>query len=187
MLSDLQRAKLTRYFRVYDINDDGRIQPDDFLRVVENVRILHGLDDGSPAHEGLRDGYLNRWEALRTAADADADGGVDLDEWLSYWEGVLENDARYEREVAAVTQRMLSLFDTDEDGVLGADEFCDFYGVFGLSAAMARDVFVELDANGDGEVSRDELLEMSEQFYRGDDPDAPGNRFFGPYRQGPTG
>ena len=54
MLSDLQRDKLTRYFRVYDINDDGRIRADDFQRVVENVRILHGLDDGSPAHRALR-------------------------------------------------------------------------------------------------------------------------------------
>lgn len=180
MLSDLQRDKLTRYFRVYDIDDDGRIGPQDFQRVVENVRILHGLADGSPAHEALRDGYLDRWESLRTAADADDDGGVDLGEWLTYWEGVVEDDDRYEREVGGITARMLDLFDTDEDGVLGPDEFCDFYGIYGLSAALARGVFIELDLNGDGAISRDELLEMSEQFYRGDAPDAPGNHFFGP-------
>ena len=180
MLSDLQRQKLTRYFRVYDVDDDGRIGPADFRRVVENVRILHGLADGSPAHEELLDGDLKRWESLRAHADADRDGGVDLDEWLGYWEGVVEDDDRYREEVAPVTIRMLEIFDTDEDGVLGPDEFADYFGVYGLSVDMARRVFDELDANDDGAISREELVEMSEVFHRGDEPGAPGNRFLGP-------
>lgn len=180
MLSDLQKKKLTRYFRVYDINDDGRIGPADFLRVIENVRILHGIKDGSAQHRALLEGYMNRWEAMRVGADTDEDGGVDLGEWLAWWEEVLEDDARYEAEVERHTSRILELFDTDEDGILGPDEFCDFYGTFGLSAALARSVFVDLDVNGDGEVSHEELMDMTDQFYRGDDPEAPGNRFFGP-------
>jgi juvenile hormone diol kinase len=181
MLSDLQRQKLTRYFRVYDVNDDGQIGPADFLRVVENVRILHGLKDGSPQHEALLGGYLNRWESMRTSADADADGGVDLGEWLDYWEALVADDARYEKEMGRHIDRILEIFDTDEDGILGPDEFCDFFGTYGLSTALARSVFLDLDANSDGAVSRDELRQMADQFYRGDDPEAPGNRFFGPY------
>ncbi len=181
MLTDLQKKKLTRYFRVYDIDDNGRIGPLDFERVVENVRILHGLPDSSPGHRALRQSYLNRWEALRRSADADDDGGVDLSEWLEYWAGVLRDERRYETEVATVASRLLELFDTDEDGVLGADEFCDFYGIFGQSAALARRIFMELDANGDGAISRAELLEMAHQFYRSDDPQAPGNQFYGPF------
>lgn len=181
MLSDLQRDKLTRYFRVYDVNDDERIGPADFLRVVENVRILHGLKDGSPAHVAIRNGYLNRWESMRTSADTDADGGVDLDEWLAYWREVVEDDERYEEEVGSHIDRILQIFDTDEDGILGVDEFCDFYGVYGLSTSLARDVFAGLDANSDGTVSREELRDMADQFYRGDDPEAPGNLLFGPY------
>jgi Ca2+-binding EF-hand superfamily protein len=181
MLTELQRKKLTRYFRVYDIDDDGRIGPADFERVVENVRILHGLSSDSPAHLALRDGYLRRWKALETSADTDHDGGVDLDEWLAYWDAVIGEDERYESEVSVVAARLFEIFDTDEDGVLGPDEFCDFYGVYGLSAALARQVFMDLDANGDGVISRDELMAMGNSFYRGDDPDAPGNRLFGPY------
>ena len=36
MLTDLQTKKLTRYFEVYDIDDDGVIQASDFERIVEN-------------------------------------------------------------------------------------------------------------------------------------------------------
>ena len=180
MLTDLQRRKLTRYFRVYDIDDDGRIGAADFERVVENVRILHGLSPDSPAHRELREAYLRRWRALRTSADVDGDGGVDLDEWLEYWDGVLGADDRYEVEVASLVRRLFELFDTDEDGVLGPREFADFFGIYGLATDLARATFERLDTDGDGVITRDELVDLTHQFYRGDDPDAAGNRLYGP-------
>ena len=91
MLTDLQTKKLTRYFQVYDIDDDGRIDGSDFERIVENVRILHGTEGKGP--DALRDAYMARWERLRESADVDGDQGVDIDEWLAYWQVTLEDDA----------------------------------------------------------------------------------------------
>lgn len=181
MLTDLQRKKLTRYFRVYDVDDNNRIGPGDFERVVESVRILHGLATNSPGHQGLRDGFLRRWESLRKSADADQDGSVDLAEWLDYWDHLIETDEQYEAEVTEIAARLFEIFDADEDGLLGADEFCDFYGVYGLPSALARRVFLDLDLDGNAVISRTELMEMVHQFYRGTDPNAPGNQLFGPY------
>ena len=181
MLSELQQRKLTRCFRVYDIDDDGRIGPGDYERVVENVRVLHGLGDHSPGQQALREGFLHRWESLRDSADGDDDGGVDLDEWLSYWSAVISHDETYEQVMTSVVQRLLEIFDTDEDGVIGSDEYSDLFSVYGLSAELAREVFSVLDQNGDGAISHEELMEHVHAFYRGDDPDAPGNQLFGPY------
>jgi len=181
MLTDLQKRKLTRYFHVYDIDRDGRVGPLDFERVLENVRVLHHLETDSPDYQSLREGFMARWDTLRWWADRDGDGGVDLDEWLEYWDELLGRGPRYEEELVSLLSRLLSLFDHDSDGVLGPDEFVDFYGVYGLSPALARSVFAELDANSDGVISKSELEEIGHQFYRGNDPDAPGNRLFGPY------
>ncbi|MFQ5538189.1 MAG: EF-hand domain-containing protein [Gemmatimonadota bacterium] len=180
MLTDLQKKKLTRYFRVYDVDDNGAIGTPDFDRVLENLRVLHGLSENTPAMEELRGAYTTRWERICSAADVDHDGSVTLEEWLAYWEGILEDDARFEQEVAALTQRLFSLFDVDEDGTIGPDEFCDFFGAYGLSAALARQIFLDLDLDGDGTMSRSELTAMAHDFYRSDDPHAPGNRLFGP-------
>lgn len=180
MLTSFQQQKLTRYFRVYDVDDDGRIARADYERVAENVRALHDAGGRSRAHRAIEDGFQRQWEALRKSADADDDGDVDLLEWLRYWDGVLADDGRYREEIAGLTERLFELFDTDDDGVLGADEFCNFYGIYGLKAAMARRVFLDLDVDGDGAATRQELMGIAHDFYRGDDPAAPGTRLFGP-------
>ncbi|MEM7413868.1 MAG: EF-hand domain-containing protein [Gemmatimonadota bacterium] len=177
MLSDLQTKKLTRYFQVYDIDDDGRIEQSDFESIIENVRMLRG----SGAHsDTLRLAYMSRWNRLRAAADMDGDQSVDLDEWLAHWQLILEDDERFEKEAQAITDRLFRVFDLDEDDAIGPAEFADFYGVFGLSVDLARTVFQELDTNEDGIITRAELLQHSKDFYRGDDSEAAGNLLFGP-------
>jgi Ca2+-binding EF-hand superfamily protein len=179
MLTDLQTKKLTRYFEVYDIDDDGVIEAADFERIVTNVRLLHGVDGNGP--DALRDAYMDLWHRIRAGADSDGSQGIDVDEWLGYWQRALEDDDRYEEEVQRITDRLFTIFDLDEDDAIGVSEFADFYGVFGLAVSLAETVFTELDTDGDGAITRDELLEMSRQFYRGDDVEAPGNFLFGPY------
>jgi len=181
VLTDLQRKKLTRYFCLYDVDGNNRIGTGDFERVVENVRILHGLATDSPGHEALRDGFRRRWESLRTSADADHDGSVDLAEWLDYWDHVIETDELYEAEVTSIAARLFETFDTDGDGMLGADEFCNFYGAYGLPSALARRVFLDLDVDGDAVISHGELMDMVHEFCRSTDPNAAGNQLFGPY------
>ncbi len=83
MLSELQEKKLTRYFQVYDIDDDGEIAAADFERVIENVRIRRGAPVGSFADHGLRYAFMAFWGALSSSADTDQSGGIDLDEWLA--------------------------------------------------------------------------------------------------------
>ena len=181
MLSDLQTRKLTRYFQVYDVDDDGIIGVADFERVVTNMRVLHGTTDRSEQAHRLRAAFMGHWEALRASADVDRDGGVDLDEWLAYWQLALEDDRRYEAEVESIVDRLFKAFDTDEDDRIGSDEFCNFFAAFGLESSLARSVFVELDADQDGVMSRAELLAIGREFYRGDDPEAPANLLFGPF------
>lgn len=178
MLTDLQTKKLTRYFQVYDIDDDGAIEASDFERIVENVRMLHG-EDGNGQDE-LSGAYRELWTRI-AGADGDGDGAVDLDEWLAYWQVALESDERFSEEVAGLTHRLFTVFDLDEDDVIGRSEFADFFGVFGLSVDLAESVFDALDTNDDSSITRDELLQASSEFFRSDDVESGGNMLYGPY------
>ena len=49
-----------------------------------------------------------------------------------------------------------------------------------LGESYADEMFNKLDLDNDGSISKNELMELAEQFFIGDDPNAPGNAFFGP-------
>ena len=49
-----------------------------------------------------------------------------------------------------------------------------------LGEGYADDMFAKLDLNQDGNISTEELMKLSDQYFVGDDPNAPGNLFFGP-------
>ena len=180
MLTQLQRRKLARYFGVYDVDGDGRVSYSDFERVVENLRELHGLPADFPDGGPLRGLFVRRWESLRDLADRDGDGRIDREEWLAYWEHVVEDDQLYRHELESAAGRLFDLFDADENGRIGPDEFAEFYAMFGMQQALARRVFLELDHDADGELRRDEVLDAVEEFFRGDDPRAAANLLFGP-------
>ncbi|MEM8861265.1 MAG: EF-hand domain-containing protein, partial [Chloroflexota bacterium] len=71
-------------------------------------------------------------------------------------------------------------FDSNNDGVLSAAEFEDFYVAMGLDVAFAQQIYGRLDLDANSSISLDELWTLVDQFLRSDDPDAPGNQFFGP-------
>ena len=162
------------------MDDNGYVGPLDFARVVENVRYVRDLDDDSPEHRELRAAYRRWWESLRLSADVDYNGEVDLDEWIAYWGDILGSKERYDAEIASLTKLLLEIFDSDGDGVLQRDELEELFGAYGLSAALADTVFDSLDVDGNGVVSLEELLEAGNQFYQGNNPNAPWVRLFGP-------
>ncbi len=61
------------------------------------------------------------------------------------------------------------------------EEYKTIFQIWRLPEDLAVEIFPKLDLNGDGGITKDELVELVQQFHGSDDPDAPGNLFFGPY------
>jgi len=180
MLSDLQKRKLTSMFKAYDFDDDGFLVEADYQKVIDNLAEARGWKPDSPQYETLRDAYMGVWQGLRSHADANRDDRVSFDEMVAYNQGVMESRVRFEGEVLALGGLLFDLADMDGDGQIQPADMASFHRCLGEDIPSG-DVFRRLDTNGDGRISKDEIVRHVSDFYYSSDPDAPGNWLFGPF------
>jgi Ca2+-binding EF-hand superfamily protein len=180
MLSDVRKRKLTRVFRVFDKNGDGRLQASDYEAFAHSVAEARGFQEGAPGYSLLSMRYQAMWESLRTSVELDEDGAVSLEQFLKSREEMLRGQTP-EQFAEERVGPMMALLDLDGDGVLSPTEFHQFKDIFYGGEAGSAETFKKLDLNDDGVISREEMLQHIISFFFSDDPDAAGNWLYGKF------
>jgi Ca2+-binding EF-hand superfamily protein len=181
MLGHLQIKKLIRRFEVSDTDYNGILERSDFERIAELTAELRGWSTDSPAYETLYGNLMGWWTGMQSAADVDQSNQVTLQEWLAYHDKLLSDPAVYQATIGAVVEFDMVVYDLDGDGALNLGDYTAFFKSLGLSTAMAAEAFARLDMNGDGLISHAELLQLVDEYFKSNDPQAAGNWMLGPF------
>ena len=180
MLTELQKSKLPNMFNMFDANNNGYIEKGDFERIISECSKRKGWQTGDAPYQEFCGNFLGLWLGMMALADKDQNDHLTLDEFLNYFDNLIQNPDSYQRVAIGLNYGVFGTFDSDNDGVLSAAEYEDFYVAMGLDVNFARQVYGRLDLNGDSGITLDELSMLVDQFLKSDDPNAPGNVFFGP-------
>lgn len=181
MLTDLQKRKLTKLFSLYDSNYTGVLVKKDFELMFEKLSTLRNWSRRSPRCIVLEDKLMRKWQKLRQKADTHQNKEVSIDEWLVYYDEVLADPQAYAEEIADLMDLIFDVFDSDEDGKINQQEWGHLLAAFNESPVYAPLVFPALDANQDGWLAKEEVLQLFRDFCSGDDPQSSANSMFGPY------
>lgn len=182
MLTDLQKRKLTRFFKVWDADGDGVITTKDPEQVAQNLAELRGLKPGSPEHEAFYSGFMLYQNDFLQSVDLDESGEVTLEEWLGYHEEMLQDETRFESTALMEIEIMFALMDQDGDGIITLEEYGRWMRALRIGEEdLTEKVFQKLDLNGDGTLSKEEVLQLTREFFYSDDPEARGNWAMGPF------
>lgn len=180
MLSKLQQQKFIRLFVAYDLDNSGYLGWEDFEQFVKNVATQGGLDGQATPYNSLLQKYAYRWMHLKGEADVDRSSKIDLHEWLTYCEGVLQNDRKYHQEIDPIVNLIFDVFDADGDGFINQAEWRQFAWSFRCHSIYARETFQAMDLDGDGKLEKSEIAEAFRMFYFNDEMRSPIARLFGP-------
>jgi Ca2+-binding EF-hand superfamily protein len=182
MLSQVQQEKARRMFQIYDADDDGVIELEDYLRWVNAVAARRGWDEDAAEYRQLRSNAVKRWITLQKYADDDTNERVTLAEYL-YWVQRRLEEADESGDYAAYEQwatELFHFFDRENDGRVSLEEYRAAVAEYGTDAESAEESFRRLDTSDDGYITRDEMIGVLTDFWVSDDPDAPANHAFGP-------
>lgn len=199
-LGVLQRQKQRHFFRLIDRDGDGLIGWPDFECYVLQAAALLALPIADAACQRALSDLRNWWGGIAVASTllaqpaqppaASEQRGVTLAAWLLYWgmvqltvaeEAILGGRETLDRMAESVDVHF-RLFDQDRDNLLSINEYRQWVLAWGLPTVAAHN-FQRLDRDGDGYLRLAELAEYLRQFHFSNDPDAPGNAFYGEFQE----
>ncbi|MBB5872809.1 Ca2+-binding EF-hand superfamily protein [Allocatelliglobosispora scoriae] len=179
MINEVQAAKLDRRFTLLDLTGDNYVQREDYEELARRLAQGASLPLDHPQRQDIVDSLLGLWEAIAAKVDGDGDGRISRDEWhASVAKSIIERDG-FDRIIAPVAEAVLAGYDADSDGELDQDEFESFLTAMGVDAGDASAAFDQIDTDGTGALTLDEITEALRDFYTSPDPDALGNALYG--------
>lgn len=178
MLSELQKKKISRLFRVFDANGDGYVEAADAERVARRIAKIRGWSEDSEEYAELEALYDEGVQMLESQFDDQ--GRVDLDGYLRFHDQILNIPGAYHQTVGQLADFIFQVLDADGDGRISLDEVEQFYRAYSIDEELAPTAFEKLDVDADGFLSEDEIRDAVAQFYFSSDPDARGNWLLGP-------
>ena len=178
MLTDIQTRKLTKLFRLYDANQDGVLVQQDFIDLASRLVEFH---PGALHYAQILNHLQQDWLCLCTAADQNDDVRITLDEWLAYYDQVLNDIKQYASRVIALVTLLFDAFDQDGDGHISEQEWISLLSAFNVQPIYSSSIFLNLDVNRDGVLNQEEVLTLIHDFFYINDTATPANFLFGPY------
>lgn len=177
---DVLDSKFRQLFRTADADGDGIIDGNDVLATVTRMMERFSVQEGSPREAAVRMAFSRYWEKVEQAVGGDTSKGITPDQYVAGLRSLFagSQDA-FESLAAPLGDALLALADIDGNGELSKDEFYTFESSMNMSDAEIEAAFRALDRDGDGVISREEVIAALRDFYTSDDPNAAGNAFFG--------
>lgn len=165
----IAQERLRKRFAKWDVDGSGTLERVDLEN--EAVRVVQAFGKSTAGAEAqqLTNAFRDMFEYLAREAGVSSDGSLTEEQFVAS-AGKLLDDGSHEAfngVLGPMLQGIVSLCDKNADGQINADEFVAWMNGVGVDSSHAADAFRQIDANGNGELSLDELLAAVRDYHYG--------------------
>lgn len=182
MLTEFQKKKQAWYFHCVDIDRNDYIEAADWDALAQNLCALRGIEEGSDGYNQVMQVVGTIWANVCDVCGVTQHGSIDLEQWLEFEDKMAVNceDQLYDDYVNTIVRGVFDVFDVNQDDQLSLPEWTQLYAAWRVEPRFAPEAFKKIDRDGNGFITKEELVLTVKEFHQSDDPDAPGNWLFGP-------
>ncbi|MEV4349695.1 EF-hand domain-containing protein [Actinoplanes sp. NPDC049596] len=168
--------KLGYLFGASDTDQDGFVDWSDYERLIGHYLSGYGIAADDPRAHALAAAYQRYWSELRQQVNG-ADR-LSREQFVAANRAAGADKSRFTM-AEAVPQAIFDVMDTDADDAISKPEYKVFLEAWGVSDLEALNVFLELDTDDDGRISRAEFIGAIRDFFTSAELDSPASLFFG--------
>lgn len=170
--------KMTTYFNALDIDKDGFLSKDDFIKM--SNCFTKNENASAERSKQLTDEFVNIWRLYMQAAGGENQKGLTR--------SILEDSIKQQmaapeltKEFETILRNLFDIMHVKIPGYLQEDEHRRFFVNLGiLDTSFAKQTFAALDTNHDGKLSFEDFLAGYVDFMFSQDENSPFKYFFGP-------
>lgn len=161
-------SRLKRRFDKWDVNGNGTLERADFEREADKIVRLFGNAPDSAEALQMTDALTGMFDKLARQANVSSGGSLSEQQfneiagtWIEQGEPALSEALR------PLVAGVFGLCDRNSDGKLQGEEFATWLAAIGKDKAAAQETFQQVDKDGSGELSFDEVLGTVVEFHLG--------------------
>lgn len=169
MPTTVQQERLEQRFAHWDADGSGTIEKSDFDTEAAQIIAGFGAEAGSAKATGVTEAFSGMWDKLAGWGGIGTDGSLTLEQFISVVdEHMLQpGDEGFDGLLRPTITAIVNLVDTDDDGQVNPAEYKVWLAAIGVDESTAESTFGEIDTNGNGQLSVDELVDAVKAFHAG--------------------
>lgn len=180
MLSELRTRKFTALFACFDFDKNGVLEKSDYEQFAQNLSTAYALAPGTAAYTKMYAETIALWDFVHQVADADGDHRITPAEFIQAYGALTDNEETFQQLLMGYAEYIIRMGDQDGDKQLDENEYATILWCYGIAEADARAAFRHLVTDGSGYLTNAAMEQVFAEFFRSDDPAAPGNAMIGP-------
>jgi Ca2+-binding EF-hand superfamily protein len=167
MTTAVANDRLKQRFQRWDTNGDGKLRRSDFEQEASRISSAFGVPSNSAEGKELRRALVEMFEFHMRQVGGKPDGELTERQFIEVNEQLMEDEQKFRRMLRPTMRALIGLCDDNHDGQINQAEFTNWLRGIGVSGSKARIAFQQIDANADGQLSEEELLDAVREFHYG--------------------
>jgi Ca2+-binding EF-hand superfamily protein len=179
MLSELRTRKFTALFACFDFDKNGLLEKSDYEQFAQNLATAYDLAPGTAQYAVMHAETMALWDFIQSVADKSGDQQILPEEFIAAYAEMTNDEETFRQLLGGYASFVIRMGDRDGDGRLDESEYATILWCYGIGDEAARTAFRHLVTDGSGYLTTTAMERVFAEFFRSDDPNAPGNWMIG--------